>query len=100
MVKNIPSPCCGSYDVLVRETDSDDKRVWYKASCPECGLTTIDSYDSRQEAIHEYENLCIATWKRNRNGLLDWMKKPANGEEIKKRIRIENDMSPYLLGRC
>lgn len=100
MVKNIPSPCCGEYGVNLVALHEDNGDIWYKGTCPKCGFTTSDSYDNKQEAIHEYETMCIATWVRNKNGLLDWMKKkPENGQEMKMREKIKEDVRPYLTGR-
>lgn len=99
MVKNIPSPCCGSYDIYISSEDDGDS-MWYRASCPKCGFTTKESYDNKSEAVYEYETLCIKTWIRNRNGLMDWMKnKPKNSDDAKKRQRIEQDVEPYIMGR-
>lgn len=98
MNKNIPSPCCGLYDVSI-ESNIEHGIVWYKAKCPKCGFGTSDVYDSRQEAVYEYEQMCINTWKKNRNGLSDWMKKQsATPEESARRIRIIEDMKPYIMG--
>lgn len=99
MIKNIPSPCCGEYSVLL-SAEKDGNAIWYSPSCPKCGLTTRDKYDNKQEAIYEYEKMCIETWKRNKNGLLDWMKKkPETKEEADRRIKISEDVMPYLLGK-
>lgn len=97
MIKNIPSPCCGSYGVLIK-SELEGNNVWYHACCPECGFTTKDKYDNRPEAVYEYESMCINTWMRNRKGLLNWLDKKTKDEEDKrKRERIYDDLIPYLL---
>lgn len=99
MVKNIPSPCCGNYNVLIKH-NIEKGEVWYRACCPDCGLTTNDSYDNRPEAIYEYEKMCIDTWRRNPNGLLNWLKtKPKDKDDVERRSRMYDDLSPYLLHR-
>lgn len=107
MVKNVPSPCCGSYDVLIKsrlniytENNEEKEEMLYQAQCPYCGFNTKEEYESKSEAIYEYEALCIQTWKRNRNGMMDWMKEKieeGNEEEKKRRIRICRDVEKLLL---
>lgn len=96
MVKNIPAPCCGTYDIFI-SARSEKGRIWYTAKCPYCGLAAADESDTKQEAIYEYEQMCIDTWRRNRNGLLDWMKSlPKDTEDRARRIQIEDDVRRIL----
>lgn len=99
MIKNIAAPCCGTYDVLIQGKEEEGK-IWYKAMCPYCKLSSKDEFETKQEAIYDYEKMCIESWRRNPNGLLDWMKKKAKDEkEIKRRTRIAEDMMPYVRQR-
>ena len=107
MVKNVPCPCCGSYDVLIKsrmntyvEVKEEKEELLYTAECPCCRFKPKEEFESKSEAIYEYESLCIQTWKRNRNGMMDWMKgkiEDGNEEERKKRIRIKNDVERLMI---
>lgn len=107
MIKNVPSPCCGTYDVLItsrvhtyEENKEEKEEILYIAQCPCCGFKIKEECESKAEAIYEYESLCIQTWRRNRNGTLDWMKEKieeGNEEEKKRRIRIRRDVEKLLL---
>lgn len=95
LVKNVPSPCCGSYDILIKSEIKDG--ILYHAECAECGFGTKEGKETKQEAIYDYERLCIDTWKRNPSGLLDWMKKkPKDAEDVNKRVMIEEDVRKHL----
>lgn len=91
MIKNIPAPCCGTYDIAV-SSRLENGKVLYTAGCPRCQLAG-EECETKQEAIYEYETFCKETWKRNPNGLLDWMKKPPENEkETVLRMQIEHDV--------
>lgn len=104
MARDVPSPCCGSFAVDIREqvetireesesrwSESTETKqtVLYSCHCGNCGVQYGDKADSRSEALYNYDQKCFAIWRKNPNGLQSWMlKKPVSKKELLKRQLI------------
>ena len=95
MARDIPSPCCGTFSITIKEELSSPEQevVMYSCHCGECGAQYGDSADSRAEAIYNYDERCLKLWRKNPNGFQDWMKtKPKDKNDVLRRTKIYERM--------
>lgn len=96
MARDIPSPCCGSFSVAVKENIGNDK-VLYSCHCGNCGIQYGNSADSRAEALYNYDEKCLSSWRHNPNGLQDWMKeKTKSKEDVIRRQAVIEHLKKYF----
>lgn len=115
MARDVPSPCCGSFAVVIKETmgvtvedveesdqeerghitwievNCEDSEVNYTCHCGVCGNQYGDQADSRSEALYNYDQRCFELWRKNPNGLRGWMlTKPQDKEDMLRRQKIRD----------
>lgn len=89
MARNLPTPCCGSYDIQISENEEQH----FVCTCVQCGLQYGEPAVSRSETLYNGEEAIFRGWKKYPNGMRDWMRtKPQNPKELRQRLRIERDV--------
>lgn len=99
MARDIPSPCCGSFSVTIKEqAESDAKEgIRFSCCCGQCGLAFGEEADSRAEALYNYDKKCLSDWRRNPNGLQDWMRaKPKGKSDVIRRQAVIDCLNKYF----
>lgn len=99
MARDIPSPCCGVFNVKIKsKVDvSKENPLSFSCHCGICGAQYGDSAESRSEALYNYDIKCLDVWKQNPNGLRDWMKnKPHGKDEVAKRLAISITLKKHF----
>lgn len=99
MVKDMPSPCCGSFHVDVRcEYDlKGEHPVMFSCHCGECGVQYGTPAPTRAEALYNYDRRCIALWRENPDGLQDWMKRkqPEGPSGVVERLVLQDVLKDF-----
>lgn len=114
MARDVPSPCCGSFSIDIKESISNNVQEvrtekeslngvqWkrgksasallkFSCHCGSCGLQYGEEADSRAEALYNYDQRCFELWRRNPNGLRAWMKEPPQDkDDVIKRQLIQD----------
>lgn len=90
MARDLPSPCCGSYDIQIKHNPEASS---FACSCSLCGLTFGEPDSSRYAALYNFETAVFQAWKKYPNGMRDWMKsKPKSPDDLRHRLKIERDV--------